>query len=109
MGVLQVLLRVANWSLEAGTLHLYALNLLTLREVHDLLLDLVKFVLVHAETLHDHGCRRLGVLPEDPGNDSEIDTSILEHIKNSVEDLLVKQLTSQLKCEALHSRTRLVV
>jgi hypothetical protein len=81
---------VADGVLVVRSLHFEALNVLALREVDDLLLNLVKFFLVHAQALHHYRGLRVDILTEHPRCDSEINATVLEHIQDPVKDLLVE-------------------
>ena len=89
----------------AGTFDGFALDFLGGAKVDDFLLDLVEVVLIHAKTLHHHGCFVLGCLAKLPGDNSEGHTIVFKHVHNTVEDSFVEQVPYQLESESLHSYT----
>lgn len=64
--ILQEVFSVADRVVEVGSLYFSTLDVFALREVDDLLLHLVQFVLVHAQALHHYRGLGRGTLAEMP-------------------------------------------
>jgi len=89
----------------AGAFNRLAFDFFRGAELDYFLLDLVKVVLVHAKTLHNHGGFVLSCLTELPRNNSEGHAIVFKHVQDAVEDSLVEQMPNQLEGESLHSYT----
>jgi len=100
---LQVFLSIVKRLLEAGALNAAACNVLTLAELIDLTLNFEKFLFASAKALHDYHGLIIDCLAEVPRHNPEVDASRFKHVEDTVENLLVEEVTLHLKGEALHA------